>query len=91
MNAITPKGFESALDWNRRHPPGTHVQVKLSDGRNLATTTASWATQWGSFAVLSLERVPGLWTISALVPVADLFATHPSTPPAPIAYHASPA
>ena len=65
--------FESALDWNRRHPPGTRVSVRLSDGREVSTQTASWAQQWGSFAVLSLARMDGLWTTSALVPTPDLF------------------
>ena len=65
--------FESALDWNRRHPPGTRVSVRLSDGREVSTQTASWAQQWGSFAVLSLARLDGLWTTSALVPTPDLF------------------
>jgi len=65
--------FESALDWNRRHPPGTRVSVRLSDGREVSTQTASWAQQWGSFAVLSPARLDGLWTTSALVPTPDLF------------------
>jgi hypothetical protein len=65
--------FESALDWNRRHPPGTRVSVRLADGRELSTHTASWAQQWGSFAVLSLAQMDGLWTTRALVPVGDLF------------------
>jgi hypothetical protein len=65
--------FESALDWNRRHPPGTRVSVRLSDGRDVSSQTASWAQQWGSFAVLSLARMDGLWTTSALVPTPDLF------------------
>lgn len=25
--------FESAFDWNRRHPPGTRVSLQLADGR----------------------------------------------------------
>jgi hypothetical protein len=65
--------FESALDWNRCHPPGTRVSVRLSDGREVSAETASWAQQWGSFAVLSLARMGGLWTTSALVPTPDLF------------------
>ena len=72
MNTRSP-AFESALDWNRRHPPGTRVSVRLSDGREVSTQTASWAQQWGSFAVLSLARMDGLWTTSALVPTPDLF------------------
>ena len=68
-----PPDFESALDWNRRHPPGSRVLVRLSDGRELSARTASWAQQWGSFAVLSLTQLDGLWTTSALVPVGDLF------------------
>ena len=65
--------FESALDWNRRHPPGSRVLVRLADGRDVSTRTASWAQQWGSFAVLSLAQMDGLWTTRALVPVGDLF------------------
>ena len=65
--------FESALDCNRCHPPGTRVTVRLADGREVSTTTASWAQQWGSFAVLSLACLDGLWTTSALVPALDLF------------------
>lgn len=68
--------FESAFDWNRRHPPGTRVSVRLADGRELTTHTASWAQQWGTFAVLSLARMDGLWTTSALVPTPDLFDDH---------------
>ena len=56
MNNALSQPFESALDWNRRHPPGTRVSVRLSDGREVSTQTASWAQQWGSFAVLSLAR-----------------------------------
>ena len=70
---MNPTFFESALDWNRRHPPGTRVSVRLSDGREVSTQTASWAQQWGSFAVLSLARMDGLWTTSALMPAPDLF------------------
>ena len=65
--------FESALDWNRCHPPVTRVTVRLAVGREVSTTTASWAQQWGSFAVLSLACLDGLWTTSALVPALDLF------------------
>lgn len=68
-----PPNFESALDWNRRHPPGTRVCVRLTDGRDVSTRTASWAQQWGSFAVLSLTQMDGLWTTSALMPAAELF------------------
>lgn len=73
MNNALSQPFESALDWNRRHPPGTRVSVRLSDGREVSTQTASWAQQWGSFAVLSLARMDGLWTTSALMPASDLF------------------
>lgn len=65
--------FESAFDWNRRHPPGTRVSLQLADGRCIATTTRSWATQWGAFAVLQLDQVDGLWTTSVLVATQDLF------------------
>lgn len=73
MNNALSQPFESALDWNRRHPPGTRVSVRLSDGREVSAETASWAQQWGSFAVLSLARMDGLWTTSALMPASDLF------------------
>ena len=73
MIAAMPQPFESALDWNRRHPPGSRVLVRLADGRDVSTRTASWAQQWGSFAVLSLAQMDGLWTTRALVPVGDLF------------------
>jgi len=65
--------FEFAVDWNRRHPPGTRVSLQLSDGRAIATTTRSWATQWGAFAVLQLDQVDGLWTTSALIATQDRF------------------
>jgi len=68
--------FESAFDWNRRHPPGTRVSLQFTDGRCIATTTRSWATQWGSFAVLQLDQVDGLWTTSVLVATQDLFDTN---------------
>ena len=48
-------------------------RLRLADGREVSTTTASWAQQWGSFAVLSLACLDGLWTTSALVPALDLF------------------
>ena len=70
---MNPTFFESALDWNRRHPPGTRVTVQLADGHSLTTKTRSWATQWGTFAVLQLDRIDGLWTTSALIAVRDLF------------------
>ena len=73
MIAAMPQPFESALDWNRRHPPGSRVLVRLADGRDVSTRTASWAQQGGSFAVLSLAQMDGLWTTRALVPVGDLF------------------
>jgi len=73
VSTATSQSFESALDWNRRHPPGTRVSVRLSDGSEVSTQTASWAQQWGSFAVLSLARMDGLWTTSALMPAPDLF------------------
>ena len=54
------------------HPGHRHEQT-LADGRCIATTTRSWATQWGSFAVLQLDQVDGLWTTGALVATPDLF------------------
>ena len=48
-------------------------RITLADGREVSTQTASWAQQWGSFAVLSLARMDGLWTTSALMPAPDLF------------------
>ncbi len=68
--------FESALDWNRRHPPGTSVTLTRSDGSSVSTRTRSWAAQWGSFAVLQLQHVDGLWTTSALTVTPDLFDGH---------------
>lgn len=72
-NALMDLIFESALDWNRRHPPGTSVTLTRSDGSLLSTRTRSWASQWGSFAVLQLQHVDGLWTISALTVTHNLF------------------
>jgi hypothetical protein len=72
-NARMNLAFESALDWNRRHPPGTSVTLARSDGSFVTTRTRSWAAQWGSFAVLQLQHVEGLWTTSALTVTPDLF------------------
>ena len=47
--------------------------LQLADGRTIATATAGWAAQWGTFAVLRLQQVDGLWTTSALVVAPDLF------------------
>ena len=66
---MTIPGFESAHDWNRRHPPGTAVHIVLSNGESFTATTAVYATQWGSLAVLALRERPGLWTVGALKPV----------------------
>ncbi len=71
----TQRHFESAFDWNRRHPPGTRVMLQLADGSNIATATAGWAVQWGSFAVIALQQQSGLFTTGALVVAPDLFDT----------------
>jgi hypothetical protein len=74
----SPPNFESAFDWNRRHPPGTRVVLQLADGRSVSTATKGWAVQWGSFAVIELCHVQGLWTTSALVVAPDLFDDTPA-------------
>lgn len=74
-----PQAFESAFDWNRRHPPGTRVVLQLADGRSINTATKGWAVQWGAFAVIELQHLEGLWTTSALVVAPDLFDQSPAS------------
>ena len=61
---------ESALDWNRRYPPGTLVRVSLRHGESVVAETAGYAQQWGTLALITLREVPGIWTTSALLPLA---------------------
>ena len=61
---------ESALDWNRRYPPGTLVRVRLRHGGSVVAETAGYAQQWGTLALITLRDVPGLWTAGALLPLA---------------------
>lgn len=61
---------ESALDWNRRYPPGTLVRVRLRPGEVVVAETAGYAQQWGMLALIRLRDLPGIWTASALLPLA---------------------
>jgi hypothetical protein len=69
-NALATPAYESATDWNRRHPPGTPVRIVLTGGAVIEASTASCAQQWGAFAVLTLRGHAGLWTTAALEPRA---------------------
>lgn len=64
---MTP--FESALDWNRRCPPGTRVRVLLREGASFEAETAGYAQQWGAFALIALRGYPGVWTARVLRPL----------------------
>ena len=70
---MTP--FESALDWNRRFPPGTRVRVQLCQGESFEAETAGYAQQWGAFALIELRGRPGMWTARALHPVLPALGT----------------
>lgn len=61
---------ESALDWNRRYPPGTLVRVSFRQGQSVVAETAGYAQQWGTLALITLRDIPGIWTASALLPLA---------------------
>jgi hypothetical protein len=65
-NTNAAPAYESATDWNRRHPPGTAVRIVLRNGDVIEAVTASCAQQWGAFAVLTLRGRAGLWTTAAL-------------------------
>jgi hypothetical protein len=67
--------FESALDWNRRFPPGTRVRVLLRQGASFEAETAGYAQQWGAFALIALRGHPGVWTACALRPVSGAAAS----------------
>ncbi len=68
MNTPLRPPYESADRWNERHPPGTPVRLTLADGSVVDDRTASHAQQWGSLAIVTLERRLGMWTTSALTP-----------------------
>ena len=59
---------QSAEQWNARHPKGTHVSVRLRGGEVVSAQTATYAQQWGEFALVTLAGVEALWTIGVLNP-----------------------
>jgi hypothetical protein len=62
--------YDAAAHWNRSHPPGTPVVVRLADGRRVTDCTAGEALQWGSAALVTLVARPGMWMTTMLEPAS---------------------
>lgn len=58
--------YDAALRWNRDHPVGSPVIVRLVSGVTVEDQTASGAVQWGSIALVTLRDRPGMWMSSML-------------------------
>jgi hypothetical protein len=67
---------DAAERWNREHPIGTPVRVRLANGDTIEDRTASGAVPWGSIALVTLRGRHGMWmtdmlsALSAEKPVA---------------------
>jgi hypothetical protein len=57
---------DAAGRWNREHPIGTLVLVKLANGASAQDRTASGAVPWGSVALVTLRGRPGMWITDML-------------------------
>ena len=55
--------------WNRLHPIGSTVEIRLANGDTIATKTKTAAYLWGGLALVEVENRPGPFTLNALRPV----------------------
>ena len=59
-----------ATEWNRLHPPGTLVAVRLFNGRIIRTRTTSEAATWGNLDHVAVEAIqPGYVLLSWVKPM----------------------
>lgn len=59
--------------WNRLHPVGSAVEIRLANGDTIATKTKTAAFLWGGLALVEIEGRAGCHTLDALLSVdADL-------------------
>lgn len=54
--------------WNRLHPIGSAVEIRLANGDTIATKTKTAAYLWGGLALVEVEARPGPFTLNALKP-----------------------
>ena len=61
----TKKDVKLVLDWNKEHPEGTAVTVRLDDGTtiNSKTTSEAWLLG-GHTAVVKLEAIHGAFALA---------------------------
>lgn len=52
--------------WNRLHPVGSAVEIRLANGDTIATKTKKAAYLWGGLALVEVEDRPGPFTLDAL-------------------------
>lgn len=56
--------------WNRLHPIGSAVEIRLANGDTIATKTKTAAYLWGGLALVEVEDRAGCFTLDALRPLA---------------------
>lgn len=54
--------------WNRLHPVGCAVEIRLSNGTTIATKTKIAAYLWGGLALVEVEGREGPYMLSAIEP-----------------------
>lgn len=65
-----------AIEWNRLHPPGTPVRVRLFNGRIIQTRTCSEAMRFGGLEHVQVEAIqPGYVLLSWCAPLDTERAT----------------
>ena len=56
--------------WNRLHPIGSAVEIRLANGSTVAAKTKTAAFLWGGLALVEVEGRAGCYTLDALKPAA---------------------
>lgn len=57
--------------WNRLHPVGSPVEIRLRTGEIFATKTKSHAYLWGGLGLVEVEGREGWYTLDAVQPVTQ--------------------
>ncbi len=55
--------------WNRLHPIGSAVEIRLANGTTVATKTKTAAYIWAGLALVEVEGHAGCFTLDALRPL----------------------